>query len=85
MVLVLKALIVSIIVALSLACSAAAAPVRLYVYAEGNLRNASFLPVLMNWTLRAKECGYDGMFYADSDARYQVHHFTCVTSRAVRR
>lgn len=41
--------------------------VKLYVYAEGNLRNESFLPVLMNWTQQAKECGYDGMFYADSD------------------
>eukprot|EP01052_Picozoa_sp_SAG31_P017178 SAG31_NODE_1164_length_9581_cov_16.106623_2_plen_723_part_00 len=40
---------------------------QLYVYAEGNLRNRSFLPVLMNWTRRAKACGYDGMFYADSD------------------
>jgi hypothetical protein len=41
--------------------------IKLYVYAEGNLRNTSFLPVLMNWTAKAKACGYDGMFYADSD------------------
>eukprot|EP01043_Picozoa_sp_COSAG02_P013849 COSAG02_NODE_560_length_20328_cov_15.507343_14_plen_284_part_00 len=55
--------------------NAAVAPaerVKLYVYAEGNLRNASFLPILMNWTERAKECGYDGMFYADSD--FQTLH-----------
>jgi hypothetical protein len=51
---------------------AAAAPLKLYVYAEGNLRNTSFLPVLMNWTRQAKACGYDGMFYADSD--FQALH-----------
>ena len=45
----------------------AAADLKLYIYAEGNLRNTSFLPVLMNWTKQAKACGYDGMFYADSD------------------
>lgn len=53
---------------------AAAGPekLKLYVYAEGNLRNTSFLPVLMNWTTQAKACGYDGMFYADSD--FQTLH-----------
>ena len=39
---------------------------KLYVYAEGNLRNTSFLPVLMNWTAQAKDCGYDGMFCAST-------------------
>ena len=47
-------------------------PPKLYVYAEGNLRNNSFLPVLMNWTTHAHACGYEGMFYADSD--FQALH-----------
>ena len=47
-------------------------PLKLYVYAEGNLRNASFLDVLLGWTSKAKQCGYDGMFYADSD--FQTLH-----------
>jgi len=38
----------------------------LYFYSEGNLNNASFLPVLLGWMDKAKACGYDAMFYADS-------------------
>ena len=58
--------------ALQLLVPTAPGKLKLHVYAEGNLRNTSFLPQLLNWTTQAKKCGYDGMFYADSD--FQTLH-----------
>eukprot|EP00930_Biecheleria_cincta_P069018 TRINITY_DN56812_c0_g1_i1.p1 TRINITY_DN56812_c0_g1~~TRINITY_DN56812_c0_g1_i1.p1 ORF type:complete len:627 (-),score=73.53 TRINITY_DN56812_c0_g1_i1:149-2029(-) len=42
-------------------------PPKLYFYAQGNLRDPHFLSKLIGWMDMAKSCGYDGMFYADSD------------------
>ncbi|CAE8734175.1 unnamed protein product [Polarella glacialis] len=56
-----------LLVVLALCRPSGAADLQLYFYAQGNLRSPPFLGELTTLMDEARGCGYDGMFYSDSD------------------